>query len=76
MTSYNHRSNFRSSDVPVVFQQTHHFGNYPATDYENFSVVVDPCQQLDFTLHNEVQQSSTEEDDTKHLSIYDNEAKS
>lgn len=62
MTSYNHRSNFPSYDVPTVFQQTHRFGNYPATDYENFADVENSSQHLafDFTLHNDGQQSSKE----------------
>ncbi|CAC5369183.1 unnamed protein product [Mytilus coruscus] len=75
MTISNHRSNFRSYDVPLVFQQTHRFGNYPVTDYENFADMDNSFQRLDFTLHNEVQQSSTEVHDTHYPACNNNGAK-
>ncbi|XP_052071837.1 uncharacterized protein LOC127710127 [Mytilus californianus] len=61
MTSSNHRSNFRSYDVPLVFQQTHCFENYPVTEYENFA------------LHDEVQQRSTEVHDTHYPASNNND---
>ncbi|CAC5391664.1 unnamed protein product [Mytilus coruscus] len=76
MTSSNHRSNFRSFDVPMVCQQTHHFGIHPVTNYENFADIGNSCQRLDFTLPNEVQQMSTEVHDAHYSASTNKSAKS